>query len=135
MITAEAPTIITDKSDNTYIDNYTNATYITDTTPDTITSIEYNTVIIAEGIQGPTGPTGPSGTEEDAMYAKRVDFIEEEDLLYRGEAVPGTLDANPVWRIRKITISAIDSDVEETWAGGNDTFDKIWDNRLSYTYS
>jgi hypothetical protein len=86
------------------------------------------------GIQGDQGPIGPGG-EEELMFAKRVDFIEVEDLLYRGEAVPGTVDADSLWRIRRITIAATDSDVAETWADGNDNFDKVWNNRLTYTYS
>jgi len=86
------------------------------------------------GEQGETGPTGPASGEEDVMYAKRVDFISD-NLLYKGEAIPGTLDSTSVWRIRKITIAASDSDVVETWADGNDNFDNVWNDRLTYTYS
>ena len=88
-----------------------------------------------EGRVGIAGPAGPDGRpEDDVMYEKRVDFISDGEL-YRGEAVPGTLDSDGVWRIRKITLSAIDDDVVETWANGNDTFDKVWDDRLTYTYN
>jgi len=58
-----------------------------------------------------------------------------EQKLYRGEAIPGTLNGATVWRIRKITIAALDNDVVETWADGTDAFDKVWDNRLTYTYN
>ena len=89
--------------------------------------------IITIGTQGPAGPPGPAG-DEVVMYSKRVDFIND-NLLYRGEAIPGALESNAVWRIRKITISAVDDDVVETWADGTDAFTKVWDNRLGYTYS
>jgi len=69
-----------------------------------------------------------------AGQATRVDFITD-NLLYRGEAPAGTADAASGWRIRKITIGAVDGDVIETWADGNSNYDNVWDNRLSYTYT
>ena len=82
---------------------------------------------------GQQGPPGPPGTPEDEiMYSKRVDFIDD-STLYRGEAVPGSAESAAVWRIRKITI-ALDNDVSETWAGGNDNFDKAWLDRESLIY-
>jgi hypothetical protein len=53
--------------------------------------------------------------------------------LYRGEAVPGSAESAAVWRIRKITI-AVDNDVSETWADGNDNFDKAWSDRAGLSY-
>jgi len=86
------------------------------------------TDIVTIGIQGPTGIP-----EDEVTYAKRVDFITDL-LLYRGEAVPGTAESASSWRIRKIVIGN-DDDVTETWANGDSLFDKIWDNRLSLTYT
>lgn len=72
--------------------------------------------------------------DEDSMvYSKRVDFISDAEL-YRGEASVGADTSAPVWRIRKISISPIDSDVVEIWADGVSLFSKIWDNRLNYQY-
>lgn len=71
--------------------------------------------------------------DEEVPYSKRVDFITD-DLLYRGEAAPGTLTSQAAWRIRKITIGT-DGDVTEQWADGNSQFNKVWDNRLSFTYA
>lgn len=82
---------------------------------------------------GIIGPQGRPGTPEDEiMYSKRVDFIDD-STLYRGEAVPGSSESASVWRIRKITI-AVDNDVTETWAGGNDNFDKAWVDRAGLSY-
>jgi hypothetical protein len=33
-----------------------------------------------------------------------------------------------------MTIS-VDGDISETWASGNANYDKVWDDRLTYTYS
>lgn len=71
--------------------------------------------------------------DEDMPYSKRVDFVTE-NILYRGEAAPGTLESFAGWRIRKIVIGT-DGDVNETWAGGSANFDQIWDNRSLLTYS
>lgn len=72
-------------------------------------------------------------TEGEDVLAKRVDFVGE-DIIYKAEAPVGTTDGSALWRIRKITI-AVDGDVSETWASGNSTFNKIWTDRLTYTYS
>lgn len=71
--------------------------------------------------------------DEDVPYSKRVDFIDD-NLLYRGEAPPGTPTNAASWRLRKVTIG-IDGDVTEEWASGNSLFNKVWDDRLIYSYS
>jgi hypothetical protein len=82
---------------------------------------------------GQPGPPGKDGiAEEDMVYAKRIDFISENEI-YRGEASVGTLETAPAWRIRRIVIAS-DSDITETWATGNAQFDKAWSDRASYTY-
>jgi len=72
---------------------------------------------------------------EEEVFAQQIDFIND-DLLYRGEAEPGTaLNAN-AWRIRKITIDNDgEGDIATVWADGNNDFDNIWDNRLGLSYS
>lgn len=71
---------------------------------------------------------------EDAMsYAKRVDFISE-DELYTGQALAGTLNADPKWRISLTTIAA-DGDVVVKWAEGSGAYIHAWDDRASLTYS
>lgn len=105
-------------------DGYTIVALLKDT--DTITSA---------GSAGPQGPIGPPGvSEEDAVYSKRVDFISD-DLLYKGEATVGSLETDPAWRVRLITISNVDGDVSETWASGTAEFNKIWADRATFTYS
>ena len=79
--------------------------------------------------------SGGSGTitDEEMPYAKRIDFITDNEL-YKAEAAVGSSESSPVWRIRKVII-ARDNDVSETWANGTSAYDKIWANRLSYSYS
>ncbi len=81
----------------------------------------------------PLTDTLPVAGEEDMVYAKRTDFVGE-DVIYRGEAMVGTSEGTPSWRIRKLVLGA-DGDVAETWASGTALFDKAWALRTSYSYS
>ena len=54
------------------------------------------------------------------------------NLTYIGEALPGSLDSNAVWRIKRLVETGPDSEI--TWADGDSDFDNIWDDRLSLTY-
>lgn len=74
------------------------------------------------------------GREDEMLYAKRTDFYND-DTIFKGEAEVGTLDSEALWRIHRLIISDVDGDVTEEWAEGTGTFDKIWNNRLDYTYS
>lgn len=91
------------------------------------------TIIESIGTQGVPGPPGQSINEDDLVYSKRLDVVSDY-IMYRGEAVVGTPESSPIWRIRKINI-AIDGDISETWASGTATFDKTWADRASYVYS
>jgi hypothetical protein len=88
---------------------------------------------VTHGQPGPPGRDGADGiAEEDMVYAKRIDFISENEI-YRGEAAVGSSENATVWRIRRVVIAS-DSDITETWATGNAQFDKAWSDRASYTY-
>lgn len=69
---------------------------------------------------------------DEIVYSKRIDFITGDDI-YRGEALVGSTEASAVWRIRRIYIDAT-GDISEKWADGSASFDKIWANRLAYSY-
>jgi len=94
----------------------------------TVIEAEDGSVTIADvGVQGPAA-------EEDVPFATRVDFIGETRIL-KGQAQPGTLDASNAWRVQEITFVGTDEDVEIRWAAGNSNFDKVWDDRLGFTYT
>lgn len=113
------------------------STSLTIVAPITTITVAPGSTISSIGIIGPAGPAGPMGppsVEEEVPFAKQINFISD-NLLYRGEADPGTATSAALWRVRKITIDAADSDVTETWASGTANFDKIWDNHLGFTYT
>jgi len=59
---------------------------------------------------------------------------EATNTVYIGKALVGSLDSASVWQIKKI-YTDITGLTSITWASGTQLFDKIWNNRLSYTYS
>lgn len=81
---------------------------------------------------GGNGGTTTIYSDEDMPFAKRVDFISDNEI-YKGEAVVGASETSEQWRIRKVIISS-DNDVSETWANGTALYNKAWSDRLTYTY-
>ena len=103
-------------------------TFIQQPTVKVIESENNEVTVIQLGVQGP-----PGISEADMDYERRTDYIDD-FTLYKGKAAPGALDSEAKWKITKITISAIDDDVIESWANGDANENKIWDDRASYTY-
>jgi hypothetical protein len=69
-------------------------------------------------------------------YALRLDVVENY-TLYKGEAVPASVDTDPVWRIQRVVISQ-DGDIDVKWANavnGVAPFTCTWVDRLTYTYN
>ena len=95
---------------------------------ETAPSVQF--IEVEVGIPGPPGPPGPA-TGETMPYAKRTDFVGD-DVIYKGEAEPGSSENDAVWRISKITF--VGEDATEQWAEGNASFDKMWSSRLGYNY-
>ena len=83
-------------------------------------------------IEVEVGIKGPPGTGIEMEYAKRVDFVDQ-DIIYKGEAAPGSTEDAQSWRIKKITF--VGEDIKEEWAEGTIDFNKIWSSRTSYIYS
>jgi hypothetical protein len=119
------------------IQNINETSSIIEVSGDTVLTESNNPIIIQtfEGPPGPDGPTGPQGPAggEDVALSKQVDFIDD-NHIYIGEANPGSTFSAAVWRIKYIVILG-DGDVSITWADGDDSFDNVWNNRESYSYS
>lgn len=71
-------------------------------------------------------------TTDNTPMSKRVDFVND-SLLYKGEAIVGSLESEAKWRIRKISFG-VDGDITETYADGNSNFDNVWNDRLGLEY-
>lgn len=61
-------------------------------------------------------------------------FLDEASstITYVGEAEPGTSAASALWRIKRLDST---SGLLVTWADGDSDFDKVWNDRATYSYS
>ena len=67
---------------------------------------------------------------------KLIDDVNDDGLLlYIGEADPNTATSAALWRIQRVTIADGSDDIQVEWAGGTSAFDKVYDDRASYSYS
>lgn len=125
--TDTSTTIVTEREELVEGERIVNAVINTVEQAPLLVEVQSSIVILA-------GQPGPAGTpsEDNIMYASRVDFIND-NLLYRAEAAPGSLDNSAVWRIRRIEISA-EGDVTTTWATGSSDFLFKWSDRSIYSY-
>lgn len=73
-------------------------------------------------------PATPPTTED---LAQRVDDSTTPNTVYIGYAALGSLEADPVWRMKKIDTT---SGADTTWADGDDSYDNIWNDRTTLTY-
>ena len=68
----------------------------------------------------------------DTTYAIRVDDASS-TVTYVGEASIRSPEAAPVWRIKKL--ETVGSVLSITWADGNMSFDNVWNDRATLSYS
>lgn len=69
-------------------------------------------------------------TGVEMQYNKLIDV--DGNYTYIGEAQPGTSQSSPNWRIKRV--EKVGDDINIIWAGGSSSFDKTWNNRLTYSY-
>lgn len=67
------------------------------------------------------------------VYTKLLDDVSTTSTLYLGEALPDSIEINPVWRIQQIVFDA-SGNVDSVRYAGTGTFTQIWENRTSLTY-
>ncbi len=70
--------------------------------------------------------------ENIVQYASRYDQVSD-TLAYKGEAIIGALDSEPLWRVQKLVFGT-DGDVTITWANGAADFRNVWNDRASLTF-
>lgn len=80
------------------------------------------------GLSGGGGGGGVSVVDSQ-QFSIRID--EGATYTYFGFATPGSVEGSAVWRIKRLT-NASDTII---FADGNSSFDNIWTNRASLSYS
>lgn len=66
------------------------------------------------------------------IYTKLVDDTAG-NVMYLGEAIPNSVEANAVWRIQKIMFDT-NGNVDELRFANNGSFTQVWNNRANLTY-
>ena len=141
LIIVETENLVTDEGAREVLEVQSGADVVSETVTVAEVLLELGSTELLEGRFDPSvlielvaGPQGPPGvSEDDVKYCKRVDFINE-NLFYKGEAVPGSSTVNPVWRIVRTTVG-LDGDVTDEWANGTADFVHAWTDRATYAYS
>lgn len=78
---------------------------------------------------------GPSQAKRTTPVTAAVRVAEnsgDANIEYVGRAPIASATSDNVWQIMKVDCT---SGTVITWADGNDSFDNIWDNRESLTYT
>ena len=55
--------------------------------------------------------------------------------VYIGKASPGTGKDEAGWQIQKVSYDGSGFTTDITWASGNSDWDKVWNDRASYSYA
>jgi hypothetical protein len=76
--------------------------------------------------------SSPSPYPTETIYIVNID-TSIPNITYIGKAVIGSINSDPVWQIKQIDETT--PIVTILFAEGDEHFDNIWDDRLSYIYS
>lgn len=68
-------------------------------------------------------------------YLHAFEYNASNQVVYKGDAGPGTAKSYAGWRISKFTYDANGNVTDIQWAGGTNTFSQIWNNRAVLVYS
>ena len=75
----------------------------------------------------------------DVALATEVDDLGgSPQIIYVGNAQPGTVTSAASWRVQRVTVTTDgggNDDVSVQWADGNNQYDNVWDNRAALAYS
>ena len=75
-----------------------------------------------------------TGASFSSARTIRLEYDENGNVLYKGEADPGSSTSDSVWRIEKYDYDANGNLIAVLFAEGTADFDKVWDNRETYNY-
>lgn len=68
-------------------------------------------------------------------FTTQVDNVSTSLMTYIGKAAVGASTASAVWQIQRVDESGTPITVVIKWADGDDSFNNIWNNRTSLSYS
>ena len=76
----------------------------------------------------------PTAVEVVDNYTIFLDYDGDGNLIYAGKAKLGSTASEAVWQIIQLSYSSGNLSSKK-WANGDLLFDKVWNNRVSESYS
>lgn len=64
-----------------------------------------------------------------------IDYVGGTNPIYMGNAAPGTPTSSALWKIVKLSYDGNNNVTSILYAGGSPSFNQVWDNRASLSYS
>ena len=77
----------------------------------------------------------PTAVESSSHYRKYYIYDANGNVTHLMKADIGTETTSSGWQIKKFLYDAEQNVYDEVWADGDDAFDNIADNYLTYSYS
>lgn len=77
----------------------------------------------------------PSAVEDTSHYTYKMAYDASNNLEYIGKSAIGSLTNESKWQIKKMTYDASNNLTGILWSGGLETFNNIWDDRTTLSYS
>lgn len=74
-------------------------------------------------------------TESALPRTTALDYDANSNLVYIGKAVVGTAKSAALWQIKKLTYNASSNLTDIAHANGSETFEYVWNDRATYSYS
>lgn len=68
-------------------------------------------------------------------YTMAIEYDASNNPIYVGEVLPGIGKASRGWRIKRITYDVSNNATDVRWANGTTEFSKVWNDRVTYSYS
>ncbi|WP_169829529.1 hypothetical protein [Desulfatibacillum aliphaticivorans] len=65
----------------------------------------------------------------------KIEYDGNGNPLYVGLAAPGSSPSSACWQIKKFTYDGSQNVTDVEFAEGSNAYDRVWDNRASYTYA
>lgn len=70
----------------------------------------------------------------DMGFDQKIEYDVSNNPIYVGRTFPNVQTSTASWQIYRMKYDSNNNMTDLRWADGNDKFDKIWDNRATYTY-
>lgn len=72
---------------------------------------------------------------DNQKFISALAYDGSNNLIYSGKALTGSSKATACWQIKKYTYDGSSNLTDIQFCDGNNNFDNVWNDRVSYSYS